>query len=163
MFTLTNNCQKLETLLARLFSLFEYESALYIDELGYKWYDLKNVLNILNIDENEYISDYYLMEVVNKPFISEEGVNMLLLEYDNEYQDEIKTLLTSEVMPDIKTDMMYISEHLINDMRTMSIRYDVYVDNSTEAETKVANKLHNYANKKVNRRINSNIGKSKGK
>ena len=95
MFTLTNNCQKLETLLARLFSLFEYESALYIDELGYKWYDLKNVLNILNIDENEYISDYYLMEVVNKPFISEEGVNMLLLEYDNEYQDEIKTLLTS--------------------------------------------------------------------
>jgi hypothetical protein len=81
---------------------------------------------------------------------------MLLLEYDNEYQDEIKTLLTSEVMPDIKTDMMYISEHLINDMRTMSIRYDVYVDNSTESETKVANKLHNYANKKVNRgrRIN---------
>jgi hypothetical protein len=41
-------------------------------------------------------------------------------------------------------------------MRTMSIRYDVYVDNSTESETKVANKLHNYANKKVNRgrRIN---------
>ena len=152
MFTLTNNCQKLETLLARLFSLFEYEAALYIDELGYKWYDLKNVLGILNIDENEYISDYYLMEVVNKPFISEEGVNMLLLEYDNEYQDEIKTLLTSEVMPDIKTDMMYISEHLVNDVRTMSIRYDVYVDNSTEAETKVANKIHDYTSKKMSRR-----------
>ena len=86
---------------------------------------------------------------------------MLLLEYDNEYQDEIKTLLTSEVMPDIKTDMMYISEHLINDMRTMSIRYDVYVDNSTEAETKVANKLHTYANKKVNR--NQKIGKERSK
>lgn len=151
MFTLTNNCQKLETLLARLFSLFEYESALYIDELGYKWYDLKNVLDILAIDEDEYINDYYLMEVSDKQFISEEGVNMLLLEYDNEYQDEVKTLLTSEVMPDIKSDMMYIADHLVNDVRDMSIRYEVFVNNSTDGETNANRKLRSYANKKMNR------------
>lgn len=156
MFASTNNCQKLETLLARLFSLFEYESAIYIDELGYKWYDLKNVLDILSIDENEYINEYYLMDVVDKSFISEEGVNVLLLEYDNEYQDEIKTLLTSEVMTDIKSDMMYIADHLINDVRTGIIRYDVYVNNSTEAESKAMNKIQKYTNKKLSRRQKRN-------
>ena len=69
----------LETLLNSLYSLFEYDSALYVDDLGYKWYVLETVLDVLGISEEEYINGVYLMEIDNKSFISEEGINMLIL------------------------------------------------------------------------------------
>ena len=107
----STNYLKLETLLVELYELIEYDSAMYVDELGYKWYQLDVVLDVMGIDPEEYISDIYLMEIMNGKFISEEGVNVLLLDYDNEFQDNAKELLTSEVIPDIKSDMMYIADH----------------------------------------------------
>lgn len=153
----------LESLLNRLFNLFEYDSSLYIDDLGYKWYELNVVLDVLEIDEDEYINGLYLMEIGDKHFISEEGVNVLLLEYDNEYQDDLKAMLTSEVLPDIKSDSMYLANHMVEDMRTMSIRYQTYVGNSTEKESEVSKRLQKYCNKKFNRRqkIKSGIRKQK--
>lgn len=142
----------LETLLNHLFSLFEYDSSLYIDDLGYKWYELNVVLDVLEIDENEYINGLYLMEIGDKQFISEEGVNVLLLEYDNEYQDDLKTMITSDVLPDIKSDSMYLANHMIDGMRSMSIRQQTCIENITDIEMETSKKLQKYCNKKIHRR-----------
>ena len=69
----STNYIKLETLLVELYELIEFDSAMYVDELGYKWYQLDVVLDVLGIDPEEYISDIYLMEIMNGKFISEEG------------------------------------------------------------------------------------------
>lgn len=142
----------LETLLNSLYSLFEYDSALYVDDLGYKWYVLETVLNVLGISEEEYINGVYLMEIDNKSFISEEGINMLILEYDNEYQEDVKTLLASEVIPDIKSDSMYISDNVANNIRNIAIKYQVYVDNNNEEEMSLASKLQKNVERKFSRR-----------
>lgn len=142
----------LETLLNSLYSLFEYDSALYVDDLGYKWYVLETVLDVLGISEDEYINGVYLMEIDNKSFISEEGINMLILEYDNEYQEDVKTLLASEVIPDIKSDSMYISDNVANNIRNIAIKYQVYVDNNNEEELSLASKLQKNVERKFSRR-----------
>lgn len=142
----------LETLLNSLYSLFEYDSALYVDDLGYKWYVLDTVLDVLGISEEEYINGVYLMEIDNKSFISEEGINMLILEYDNEYQEDVKTLLASEVIPDIKSDSMYISDNVANNIRNIAIKYQVYVDNNNEEEMSLASKLQKNVERKFSRR-----------
>lgn len=142
----------LETLLNSLYSLFEYDSALYVDDLGYKWYVLETVLDVLGISEEEYINGVYLMEIDNKTFISEEGINMLILEYDNEYQEDVKTLLASEVIPDIKSDSMYISDNVANNIRNIAIKYQVYVDNNNEEEMSLASKLQKNVERKFSRR-----------
>lgn len=142
----------LETLLNSLYSLFEYDSALYVDDLGYKWYVLDTVLDVLGISEDEYINGVYLMEIDNKSFISEEGINMLILEYDNEYQEDVKTLLASEVIPDIKSDSMYISDNVANNIRNIAIKYQVYVDNNNEEEMSLASKLQKNVERKFSRR-----------
>lgn len=142
----------LETLLNSLYSLFEYDSALYVDDLGYKWYVLETVLDVLGISEEEYINGVYLMEIDNKSFISEEGINMLILEYDNEYQEDVKTLLASEVIPDIKSDSMYISDNVANNIRNIAIKYQVYVDNNNEEEMSLASKLQKNVERKFSRR-----------
>ena len=77
----SNKYTSLETLLNHLYQLFEYDSPIYIDELGYKWYRLDTVLNILDIDAEEYINGIYLMYIEETTFISEEGVNLLILDY----------------------------------------------------------------------------------
>lgn len=153
----------IENLLNRLYSLFEYDSSLYVDDLGYKWYELDTVLSVLGISEDEYINGVYLMEIADKQYISEEGINILLIEYDNEYQDDLKTMLTSDVMPDIKSDSMYIANHMVDDMRTFSIRYQVFVENSTEKETEASMRIKKYCEKKLNRRqkIKSDIRNQK--
>lgn len=142
----------LETLLNSLYSLFEYDSALYVDDLGYKWYVLETVLDVLGISEEEYINGVYLMEIDNKSFISEEGINMLILEYDNEYQEDVKNLLASEVIPDIKSDSMYISDNVANNIRNIAIKYQVYVDNNNEEEMSLASKLQKNVERKFSRR-----------
>ena len=142
----------IETLLNSLYSLFEYDSALYVDDLGYKWYVLETVLDVLGISEEEYINGVYLMEIDNKSFISEEGINMLILEYDNEYQEDVKTLLASEVIPDIKSDSMYISDNVANNIRNIAIKYQVYVDNNNEEEMSLASKLQKNVERKFSRR-----------
>ena len=142
----------LETLLNSLYSLFEYDSALYVDDLGYKWYVLETVLDVLGISEEEYINGVYLMEIDNKSFISEEGINMLILEYDNEYQEDVKTLLASEVIPDIKSDSMYISDNVADNIRNIAIKYQVYVDNNNEEEMSLASKLQKNVERKFSRR-----------
>ena len=146
----STNYIKLETLLVELYELIEFDSAMYVDELGYKWYQLDVVLDVLGIDPEEYISDIYLMEIMNGKFISEEGINVLLIDYDNEYQDNVKELLTSEVMPDIKSDMMYIADHLIDEMKDLCIKYELYVEN----QGKINKRVNKYTDKKMSRRRN---------
>lgn len=142
----------IETLLNRLYALFEYDSALFTDDLGYKWYVLKTVLGVLGISDDEYINGVYLMEINDTTFISEEGINVLLLEYDNEYQDDLRDMITSDVMPDIKSNSMYMSDHLIENMRTMAIKSMSFLDDMPEAEFKSASNLQKYCDKKANRR-----------
>lgn len=142
----------LETLLIRLYSLIEYDSAVYLDEIGYKWYELNNVLRILNISEDEYINGIYLMEIDDKSFISEEGINMLLLEYDNEYQEDLKVILTSEVMPDIKSDSMYLSDAVINSMQSIMCKYQAFSNDRTVDELRTVGKVNQNINKKKKRR-----------
>ena len=146
----STNYLKLETLLVELYELIEYDSAMYVDELGYKWYQLDVVLDVMGIDPEEYISDIYLMEIMNGKFISEEGVNVLLLDYDNEFQDNAKELLTSEVIPDIKSDMMYIADHLIDEMKDLCLKYELYVEN----EGIINKRVNKYTDKKMSRRRN---------
>ena len=146
----STNYIKLETLLVELYELIEFDSAMYVDELGYKWYQLDVVLDVLGIDPEEYISDIYLMEIMNGKFISEEGINVLLIDYDNEYQDNVKELLTSEVMPDIKSDMMYIADHLIDEMKDLCLKYELYVEN----EGIINKKVNKNTDKKMSRRRN---------
>lgn len=144
-----NNYVSLETLLNDLYCLFEFDSPVYTDELGYKWYRLDTVIDILNINEDEYINGYYLMMIEDASFISEEGINMLLIEYDNKYRDNILDLLAGDVMPDIKSDAMYLGNHLINDVRNASIGYIVNIGISEN--DMVMNKMKKYTENKMSR------------
>jgi hypothetical protein len=139
----------LETLLNELYCLFEVNSPVFTDELGYKWYELRNVLDILRINEDEYINGYYLMNIEDDEFISEEGINMLLIEYDNEYRDEVLNYITGDIMPDIKSDSMYLGLQILNDMRTVSIEHSSYCDDSNVIMTSV--KVQKYTETKMNR------------
>ena len=132
MSNLNNKYVSLETLLNDLYCLFEFDSPIYTDELGYKWYRLETVLTVLNIDEDEYINGVYLMIIEDEAFISEEGINVLVIEYDNEYRENVLDLLASEVMPDIKSDSLYIGNHLVNSFRTASINFLVFNDDNTD-------------------------------
>ena len=76
-FDSTNRYVSLETLLNDLYQLFEFESPIYIDELGYRWYRLETVLTVLNIDEDEYINGVYLMIIEDIPFIKCEITNLI--------------------------------------------------------------------------------------
>lgn len=152
MYNSKNKYCTLEILLNELYPLFEVDSPIFIDELGYKWYVLGNVLSILNISEEEYINGYYLMTIEDETFISEEGINMLLLEYDNEFRDEILNYLTEDVMPDIKTDRMYIGSDLIDGVRNISIT-TILDSDVNDVEFKVASKMEGYVSKKVNRSL----------
>ena len=148
----SNKYTSLETLLNHLYQLFEYDSPIYIDELGYKWYKLDTILNVLDIDAEEYINGIYLMYIEDTTFISEEGVNLLILEYDNEYQDNVRELLASEVMPDIKSDSLYIGNNLINNIRTASIRYQVFNNDTNIEELDTMNRMQKYTERKLNRK-----------
>ena len=150
MYNSNNKYCTLEILLNELYPLFEMNSPIFIDELGYKWYVLRNVLNILKINEDEYINGYYLMNIEDETFISEEGINMLLIEYDNEYRDEIINYLTEDIMPDIKSDLMYLGYDLMDSVRHMSIT-TMLNDNISDNEFKIATKMDGYVSKKANR------------
>ena len=149
MYNSNNKYCTLETLLNELYCLFEVNSPVFTDELGYKWYELMNVLNILRINEEEYINGYYLMNIEDSTFISEEGINMLLIEYENEFRDEILNYITGDVMPDIKSDSMYLGLQILNDMRTASIEHSSYCEDSNVIMTSV--KVQKYTENKMNR------------
>lgn len=155
MSNLNNKYVSLETLLNDLYCLFEFDSPIYTDELGYKWYRLETVLTVLNIDEDEYINGVYLMIIEDEAFISEEGINVLVIEYDNEYRENVLDLLASEVMPDIKSDSLYIGNHLVNSFRTASINFLVFGDDNTD-DIMTMNKVKKYTEKKINRKIKNN-------
>lgn len=148
----SNKYVTLETLLNHLYQLFEYDSPLYIDDLGYKWYKLNVVLKTLDIDEDEYINGVYLMEIEDSMFISEEGINMLLIEYDNEYQDNVKDLLAGDIMPDIKSDAMYLSTNYLDTVQNICMYYNLYGEDISDQEFRVCNKVQKYTNKKLNRK-----------
>ena len=150
MYNSDNKYCTLEILLNELYPLFEVNSPIFVDEFGYKWYVLKNVLNVLKISEEEYINGYYLMSIEDEPFISEEGVNMLLLEYDNEYRDEILNYLTEDVMPDIKSDRMYLGSDLMDGVRYITT-LAMLDDSLNDKEVKAAVKMEGYVSKKINR------------
>lgn len=155
MSNLNNKYASLETLLNDLYCLFEFDSPIYTDELGYKWYRLDTVLNVLDINEDEYINGVYLMIIEDDAFISEEGVNVLILNYENEYRKNVVDLLTAEVMPDIKSDSLYIGNHLVNSFRTASINFLVFNDNDTD-DFNAMNKVKKYTEKKINRKVKNN-------
>lgn len=142
MSNLNNKYCTLETLLNELYCLFEVDSPVYTDELGYKWYKLENVLYMLGINNDEYINGYYLMTIEDIEFISEEGINMILIEYENEFRDEILNYLTGEVMPDIKSDSMYLGLQILNDIRMGAIEHLSYCEDSNYRTT--MNKLKTY-------------------
>lgn len=147
MYNLNNKYCTLEILLNELYRLFEVDSPVFIDDLGYKWYELVNVLRILQIDEEEYINGCYLMTIEDDTFISEEGINILLLDYDNEYRDEIMNYLTLDVMPDIKSDLMYLGYDLIESVKNISLK--TMSENNNEFIA--AAKMNNYVSKKTHR------------
>ncbi len=149
MYNSKNKYCTLETLLNELYCLFEVNSPVFTDELGYKWYELKNVLDILRINEDEYINGYYLMMIADDVFISEEGINMLLIEYENEFRDEILNYITGDVMPDIKSDSMYLGLQILNDMRTVSLEHSSFCDDSDVMMTSV--KVQRYTETKMKR------------
>lgn len=149
MSNLNNKYCTLETLLNELYCLFEVDSPVYTDELGYKWYKLENVLYMIGINADEYINGYYLMSIEEDVFISEEGINMLLIEYENEYRDEILNYLTGEVMPDIKSDCMYLGLQILNDVRMGTIEHLSYCEDSNHRAT--MNKVKRYTETKMNR------------
>lgn len=150
MYNSNNKYCTLEILLNELYPLFEVNSPIFIDDLGYKWYELSNVLRLLKISEEEYINGYYLMNIGEDVFISEEGINMMLIEYDNEYRDEILNYLTEDIMPDIKSDRMYLGFDLLDDIRNISIT--AILDNDmNDNDFKAATKMESYISKKVNR------------
>jgi hypothetical protein len=154
-FDSTNRYVSLETLLNDLYQLFEFESPIYIDELGYRWYRLETVLTVLNIDEDEYINGVYLMIIEDIPFISEEGVNVLILDYDNEYHKDVVRLLSADVMPDIKSDSLYIGNEYVEIYRQHAITYQAinYDDDMEDLgeEFHTMTKMQNYTEKKLNR------------
>lgn len=147
MSNLNNKYCTLETLLNELYCLFEVDSPIYTDELGYKWYKLENVLYMIGINDDEYINGYYLMTIEDDIFISEEGINMLLIEYENEYRDEILCYLTGEVMPDIKSDNMYLGLQILNDVRMGAIEHLSYCEDSNYRTT--MNKIKRYSETKT--------------
>ena len=149
MYNSNNKYCTLETLLNELYCLFEVNSPVFTDELGYKWYELRNVLDILRINGDEYINGYYLMMIEDETFISEEGINVLLIEYENEFRDEILNYLTGDVMPDIKSDSMYLGLQILNDMRTASIEHSCYCEDSDVLMTSV--KVKKYTETKMKR------------
>jgi hypothetical protein len=152
MYNSNNKYCTLEILLNELYPLFEVNSPIFVDDLGYKWYELSNVLRLLKISEEEYINGYYLMNIGEDVFISEEGINMLLIEYDNEYRDEILNYLTEDIMPDIKSDRMYLGYDLLDSIRNISLT--TILDNKTnDNEFKTASKMEGYVSKKVHRTI----------
>lgn len=152
MYNSNNKYCTLEILLNELYPLFEVNSPIFVDDLGYKWYELSNVLRLLKISEEEYINGYYLMNIGEDVFISEEGINMLLIEYDNEYRDEILNYLTEDIMPDIKSDRMYLGYDLLDSIRNISMT--AILDNKTnDNEFKTASKMEGYVSKKVHRTI----------
>lgn len=150
MYNSNNKYCTLEILLNELYRLFEVNSSVFIDELGYKWYELLNVLDILKIDEEEYINGYYLMSIEDVTYISEEGINMLLLEYDNDFRDEILNYLTEDVMPDIKSDLMYLGYEILDSVRNLSIS-TMLNDKRDVSDFNIAAKMEGYATKKVRR------------
>ena len=95
------------------------------------------------------------MIIEDEAFISEEGINVLVIEYDNEYRENVLDLLASEVMPDIKSDSLYIGNHLVNSFRTASINFLVFNDDNTD-DIMTMNKVKKYTEKKINRKIKNN-------
>ena len=89
------------------------------------------------------------MNIEDTAFISEEGINMLLIEYENEYRDEILNYLTGDIMPDIKSDSMYLGLQILNDMRTISLEHSTYFEDSKAFMTSV--KVGKYTETKMNR------------
>ena len=162
MYTSKNKYCTLETLLNELYCLFEVNSPIFTDELGYKWYELENVLNILKINDDEYINGYYLMNIEDTAFISEEGINMLLLEYDNDFRDEILNYLTEDVMPDIKSDLMYLGYEILDSVRNLSIS-TMLNDKRDISDFNIAAKMEGYATKKVRRTMKREEGRDNTK
>ena len=152
MYNSNNRYCTLEILLNELYKLFEVDSPIFIDELGYRWYVLNNVLDILGISEDEYINGYYLMTIDDVVFISEEGINMLLIEYNNDYRDEILNYLTEDVMPDIKSDLMYLGYEIMDTVRTISVNA-ILDDKLDDCTFKTAARMDGYVSKKVSRTL----------
>lgn len=139
----------LERLLSGVYGLIEQSSCVYIDEY-YKWYELPVVARILRLDDEtqQEINDLYLMELNDEIYISEEGVNFVLMYFDNLFKEDIAKLLSNDVMIDIKDYSMYMSENIKDKMldMTTSINEDIVEDKDDKEVVKdCTGALYDYA------------------
>lgn len=116
--------RSMDTLLNEIFGLIEDRSCIFIDD--YKWYELHIVLDVLGCDFDiiEDINLLYLMEMNNTAYISEEGVNFILVNFDNYYKDNVSKFLSENIMPDIKEYSMYMVDNVRNEVRDMTLLLD---------------------------------------
>lgn len=116
--------KSMDTLLNEIFSLIEDRSCVFIDD--YKWYELHIVLDVLGCDFDiiEDINLLYLMEMNNTAYISEEGVNFILVNFDNHYKDNVSKFLSENIMPDIREYSMYMVDNVRNEVRDMTLLLD---------------------------------------
>lgn len=134
--------RNLEGIMKMIFNKIESISTLFIDEYSYRWYELDVVIDVISLEDADEISPFYLMELNDKQFISEEGINHALIYFDNAFREEIASLL-SEPMIDIKDYSMYMSDNIKDDMREFGlILSDDMVEPSNEKEKNILNKCH---------------------
>lgn len=114
----------MDKLLKTIYTLIEDKSCIYIDE--YKWYELHIVLDVLGCDFDiiEDISLLYLMEMNDTAYISEEGVNFVLMNFDNKYRGNVTKILSKDVMPDIKEYSMYMVDHVRAEVKDMGMSFE---------------------------------------
>lgn len=136
----------LERLLKGVYEMIEDVSCVYIDEY-YKWYQLDVVARTLRIENTEEINGLYLMELNDEMFISEEGINFLLLYFDNLFKDDVAKLMSADVMPDVKEYSMYMSDQTKDQMLDLGLSIsdmDGYDEKHTELIRDCSDKMIKY-------------------
>ena len=63
----------------------------------------------------------------------------------------VKELLASDIMPDIKSDAMYLSNNYLDTVQNICTYYNLYGEDMSDQEFNVCNKVQKYTNKKINR------------
>lgn len=141
----------LERLLKGIYDMLERASCVYIDE--YKWYQLEVVVRTLRIENPEDINGLYLMDLNDEIFISEEGINYVLLYFDNLFKDDVAKILSSNVMPDVKDYSMYMSDQIKEQMLDFGIctsNIEIEDKEDNELVQSCSNRIIDYGSDKKN-------------
>lgn len=136
----------LERLLKGVYGMIEEVSCVFIDEY-YKWYELDVVVRTLGIENPEEINGLYLMDLNDQRFISEEGINHLLLYFDNLFKNDVGRLISNDVMLDVKDYSMYMSSQVKDQMLDLGLSIsdmEGYDDDHTELIKDCSEKMIDY-------------------